>query len=161
MQNAILGAFCNILSTFIKLWFIFKTFICLFLSGPFTQVLLYLSYRWAVNAQKCLSRQSFCCQQAFSSKRTVSMRWFFWAVKTYVKTEGWENICNFTQNFVHINLLLLIYTDYRSRWKLQPKSGFWSLWMALHILSKIGFSMMYWPDSEKTIIFTYVYSEPL
>ena len=38
-------------------------------------------------------------------KRTVSMRWFFWAPKTYVKTDGLENIYNFTlKNFVDLNL---------------------------------------------------------
>ena len=36
-------------------------------------------------------------------KRTVSMRRFFWAPKTYVKTDGRENINNFTpKNFVHL-----------------------------------------------------------
>ena len=29
-------------------------------------------------------------------KRTVSMRWFFWAPRTYVKRNGYENIHNFT-----------------------------------------------------------------
>ena len=29
-------------------------------------------------------------------KRTISMRWFFWTPKTNVKTDGLENINNFT-----------------------------------------------------------------
>ena len=38
-------------------------------------------------------------------KRTVSMRRFFWAPKTYVKTDGLKNIYNFTlKNFVYLNL---------------------------------------------------------
>ena len=38
-------------------------------------------------------------------KRTVSMRRFFWAPKTYAKNYGLENICNFTLNiFVYLNL---------------------------------------------------------
>ena len=38
-------------------------------------------------------------------KRTVSMRRFFWAPKTYVKTDGYENIYNFTlKGFVYLNL---------------------------------------------------------
>ena len=41
-------------------------------------------------------------------KRTVSMRRFFWASKTYVKTDGQENIYNFTlKNFVYLNLWTL------------------------------------------------------
>ena len=32
-------------------------------------------------------------------KRTVSMRRFFWASKTNVKTDGWENIHNFSLKF--------------------------------------------------------------
>ena len=40
-------------------------------------------------------------------KRTVSMRWFFWAPKTYVQTDGLENIYNFTlKNSVYLNLCL-------------------------------------------------------
>ena len=40
-------------------------------------------------------------------KRTVSMRQFFWAPKTYVKIEGKENIYNFTLKiFVNLNLWL-------------------------------------------------------
>ena len=38
-------------------------------------------------------------------KRTVSLRRFFWAPKTYVKTDGQENIYNFTLNI----LLILTY----------------------------------------------------
>ena len=38
-------------------------------------------------------------------KRTVSRRRFFWSPKTYVKTDGWENIYSFTLNiFVYLNL---------------------------------------------------------
>ena len=38
-------------------------------------------------------------------KRTVSMRRFFWAPKTYVKTDGLENVCNFThKHFVYLML---------------------------------------------------------
>ena len=38
-------------------------------------------------------------------KRTVSMRRFFWAPKTYVKIDGLENIYNFTLKiFVYLNL---------------------------------------------------------
>ena len=38
-------------------------------------------------------------------KRTVSMRRFFWAPKTYSKSYGKENICNFTlKSFVYLNL---------------------------------------------------------
>ena len=38
-------------------------------------------------------------------KRTVSLRRFFWAPKTYVKTDGLENIYNFTLKiFVYLNL---------------------------------------------------------
>ena len=38
-------------------------------------------------------------------KRCVSMRRFFWAPKTYVQTDGLENIYNFTlKNFVYLNL---------------------------------------------------------
>ena len=38
-------------------------------------------------------------------KRTVSMRQFFLAPKTYVKTNELENIYNFTlKNFVYLNL---------------------------------------------------------
>ena len=44
-------------------------------------------------------------------KRPVSMRLFFWAPKTYVKTDGLENINNFAlKNFVCLNLW------YRLRW---------------------------------------------
>ena len=40
-------------------------------------------------------------------KRTVSMRLFFWAPKTYVKTYRYENIYNFTlTQFVYLNLYL-------------------------------------------------------
>ena len=42
-------------------------------------------------------------------KRTVSMRRFFWAPKTYVQTDGLKNIYNFTlKNFVYLNLSFLI-----------------------------------------------------
>ena len=38
-------------------------------------------------------------------KRTVSMRRFFWAPKTYVQTDGLENIYNFTlKNYFYLNL---------------------------------------------------------
>ena len=38
-------------------------------------------------------------------KRTVSMRRFFWAPKTYAKYHGYENIYNFTLKFfVYLNL---------------------------------------------------------
>ena len=38
-------------------------------------------------------------------KRTVSLRRFFWAPEKYVKTDGLENIYNFTlKNFVYLNL---------------------------------------------------------
>ena len=38
-------------------------------------------------------------------KRTVSMRRFFWAPKTYVQTDGLENIYNFTfKKFDYLNL---------------------------------------------------------
>ena len=41
-------------------------------------------------------------------KRTVSMRRFFWAPKTYVKTDGYENIYIFTlEFFVYLNLCSL------------------------------------------------------
>ena len=41
-------------------------------------------------------------------KRTVSMRWFFWAPKTSVKTDGYENIYDFTlQFFAYLDLCLL------------------------------------------------------
>ena len=41
-------------------------------------------------------------------KRTVSMRQFFLAPKTYVKTDGLENIYNFTHtNFVYLNLCII------------------------------------------------------
>ena len=45
-------------------------------------------------------------------KRTVSMRRFFWAPKTYVKTDGLEkNIYIFTLKiFVYLNLWTLIET---------------------------------------------------
>ena len=42
-------------------------------------------------------------------KRTVSMGWFFLAPKKYVKTDGLENINNFTlKNFVYLNLCHLL-----------------------------------------------------
>ena len=38
-------------------------------------------------------------------KRTVTMRRFFWAPKTYVQTDGFDNIYNFTlKSFVYLNL---------------------------------------------------------
>ena len=38
-------------------------------------------------------------------KRTVSMKQFFWTPKTYVKSDGLENIHNFTlKHFVYPNL---------------------------------------------------------
>ena len=38
-------------------------------------------------------------------KRTISMRQFFWAPKTYVKTDGLENIYNLKlKNVVYLNL---------------------------------------------------------
>ena len=41
-------------------------------------------------------------------KRTVSMRQFFWAPKTYIQTDGLENIYNFTlQNGVYLNLCIM------------------------------------------------------
>ena len=41
-------------------------------------------------------------------KRTISMRRFFWAPKTYVETDGLENIYNITiKNFGHLNLCFL------------------------------------------------------
>ena len=40
-------------------------------------------------------------------KRTISIRRFFWAHKTYVKTDGKENIANFTLKF----LFILTYED--------------------------------------------------
>ena len=40
LQNAPMGSILQ-LSTFIKLPFVIKIFVCLFLSGRFTQVLLY------------------------------------------------------------------------------------------------------------------------
>ena len=47
-------------------------------------------------------------------KRTVSMRRFFWAPKTYAKNFGWENIYNFMLKFfVYLNLWLkcsMVYT---------------------------------------------------
>ena len=42
-------------------------------------------------------------------KRTVSMRRFFWAPKTYVKIDGLENIYNFTLKiFVSLNLCIVL-----------------------------------------------------
>ena len=39
-------------------------------------------------------------------KRTVSMRRFFWAPKTYAKIDGLENIDNYTLKiFVYVNWL--------------------------------------------------------
>ena len=39
-------------------------------------------------------------------ERTLSMRRFFWAPKTYVKTDGYESIYKFTlKNFVYLTLL--------------------------------------------------------
>ena len=47
-------------------------------------------------------------------KRTVSMRRFFWAPKTYVQTDGFENIYNFTlKNFVYLNLCTYLIYLYR------------------------------------------------
>ena len=44
-------------------------------------------------------------------KRTVSMRWFFWAPKTFVKIDGYENIYNcWLNNFVYLNLWICFYT---------------------------------------------------
>ena len=41
-------------------------------------------------------------------KRTVSMRRFFWAPKTYVKIDGKEIIYNFTLKiFVYLNLCII------------------------------------------------------
>ena len=41
-------------------------------------------------------------------KRIVSMRWFFWAPKTYVKIDGQENIYNLrVKNCVYLNLRLV------------------------------------------------------
>ena len=50
-------------------------------------------------------------------KRTVSMRRYFWAPKTYAKTDELENIYNFTlKNFVYqilcclmVNLMLIFH----------------------------------------------------
>ena len=43
-------------------------------------------------------------------KRTLSMRRFFWAPKTYVKINGQENIYNFTLKiFVYLNLCKYIF----------------------------------------------------
>ena len=40
-------------------------------------------------------------------KRTVSMRQFFWAPKTYVKIDEQENIYNFMKNFfVYLDLCI-------------------------------------------------------
>ena len=42
-------------------------------------------------------------------KRTVSMRQFFWAPKTYDKTDGLENIYEFTlKKFVYLNLCFTV-----------------------------------------------------
>ena len=48
-------------------------------------------------------------------KRTVSMRRFLWAPKTYVKTYGSGNIYNFTlKNFAYLNLWLLSILDFQA-----------------------------------------------
>ena len=36
-------------------------------------------------------------------KRTVSMRWFFWAAKTYAKIYGYENTYNFTLKILSLS----------------------------------------------------------
>ena len=49
-------------------------------------------------------------------KRTVSMRPFFWAPKTYVQTDGLENIYNFTLKiFVYLNLWLSMGSTHAGR----------------------------------------------
>ena len=47
-------------------------------------------------------------------KRTVSMRRFFWAPKTYVQSDGFENIYNFTlKNFEFLeNLVYFLFTEW-------------------------------------------------
>ena len=51
-------------------------------------------------------------------KRTISMRGFFWAPKTYVQTDGFESLYNFTlKNFVYLNLWCVLI-----RWKWQWSS---------------------------------------
>ena len=43
-------------------------------------------------------------------KRTVSIRRFFWASKTYVQTDGLEYIYNFTlKTFVYLNLCHMLF----------------------------------------------------
>ena len=41
-------------------------------------------------------------------KRTVSMRWFFWTPKTYVKTDGWKDIHNFTVEIMLVSIMVLL-----------------------------------------------------
>ena len=60
-------------------------------------------------------------------KRTVAMRRFFWAPKTYVKTDGQENIYNFMlKNFVYLNLWDLNMLCILGRGS--PKDQFVKLW---------------------------------
>ena len=64
-------------------------------------------------------------------KRTLSMRRFFWAPKTYVKIDGKDNIYNFTlKNFVYLNLCL----DTGLLW---PANGILECFMALKKINKI------------------------
>ena len=54
-------------------------------------------------------------------KRTVSMRRFFWAPKTYIKIDRYENIHNFTLNYcVYLDLWNLMYIkSWASAWDFQ------------------------------------------
>ena len=54
-------------------------------------------------------------------KRTVSMRQFFWAPKTYVKNDGKENNYNFTQKILFISKPLKLYkVNYSSYTHIAP-----------------------------------------
>ena len=77
-------------------------------------------------------------------KRTVSMRRFFWAPKTYVKIDGLENIYNcMLKIFVYLNLWLALfaiikiqnYWDIINNDPLKYTMGYpdlyWTLWIYL------------------------------
>ena len=56
-------------------------------------------------------------------KRTVSLRRFFWAPKTYVNTDGKENIYNFTlKYFVYLTLCNLLPSKFHDSWKACAKN---------------------------------------
>ena len=81
-------------------------------------------------------------------KRTVPIRRFFWAPKTYVQTDGLENSYNFTlKNCVYLNLWICYQT--------RTYGGFTSQWNTLFVIPKQNAVSDHYRPVSKTLWYAY------